>query len=409
MLYFKALDFEPNPPPAPARVSFAWAIAACASVLIWQSLSVHYNRQGNWTALFETGQALSVPPELQPDTYRFPGRGYDGQMYRYVAHDPFLQRGWERYIDAPTMRYRRILVPFLAFLIAGGHQPWIDGAYIAVTTLFVLLGSYWLSRWSALHGFHAAWALAFPLVPAALISMDRMTVDGALAALIVGFAYLVTTRQPAKLFVLLVLACLVRETGVLLVAGCILFEIQRKQFARSVIWAAAALPALAWYGFLYRNLHAVRITSGVPAFMNLGWSTGIIGQIFSPQRYHNLSVALRTVARSLDSVALAAIVCALIAGIVLVRTRPFDLISITGFVYTVFGIVLASRRSWVDFYGYARVMSPMLVLIALQAMILKRSVKIWWWMLLPVPLVDLRIGLQLGPQVSGIVSGLLGR
>jgi hypothetical protein len=386
----------------------AWALAACVCVLVWQSLTVHYNYQGNWTALFETGQALSVPPDLLPGTYRFPGRGYDGQMYRYVAHDPFSRSGLQQYVDSPTMRYRRILVPSLAFLLAGGHQQWIDGAYFAVTTLFVLLGSYWLGRWSALHGFHPAWALAFPLVPAILISTDRMVVDGALTALTVGFAYFGTTKQITKLYVLLILACLARETGALLVAGCVLFEIQRKDFARSAIWATAALPALAWYGFLFLNLPAVRIMSGVPAFMRLHWSLGIAGQMFGPRPYHNLSALAETAARSLDSVALFGVVCALIAGIVLVRARPLDLISLACFVLTAFGIVMATRSFWFDCYGYARVMSPMLVLIAMQAVALRSSVRVWWWMLLPVLLVDLRIGLQLGPQILGIVRGLLG-
>jgi hypothetical protein len=408
MLYFRALNFEPNPSPAPARVSFAWAIAACACVLIWQLLTIHYNRDGNWTALFQTGQALDQPPKLRPGTYLFAGMGYDGQMYRYVAHDPFLRSGLERYIDSPTLRYRRILIPALAFFLAGGHQPWIDAAFIAVTALFVLLGTYWLSRWAVLHGFHPAWALAFPLVPATIISMDRMTVDGALAALTVGFAYIVTTKQTAKLYVLLVLACLVRETGALLVAGCVLVEMQRKEFIRSAMWATAALPALAWYAFLFLNLHAVRITSGFPTYFHIRWSLGIIGQMFRPQRYNNLSAVLETLARSLDSVALIGIVCALIAGIVLVGTRPLDLISMTCFVHTVLGIAMASRLVWFDCYGYGRVMSPMLILIALQALASKRPVKAWWWMLLPVPLVDLRLGLQLGPQALGIVRGLLG-
>ena len=77
--------------------------------------------------------------------------------------------------------------------------------------------------------------------------------------------------------------------------------------------------------------------------------------------------------------------------------------------YTVLRLAMAARRFLFDCYGYGRVLSPMLILIALQAMALRRPVKAWWWMLLPVPLVDLRIGLQLGPQVLGIVQGLLGR
>ena len=49
--------------------------------------------------------------------------------------------------------------------------------------------------------------------------MDRMTVDVALAALTVAFAVYWKTGSWWKLFIVLVLACLVRETGLLLVGG----------------------------------------------------------------------------------------------------------------------------------------------------------------------------------------------
>ena len=113
--------------------------------------------------LFLTGQDFTMPPDLAPGTYRFPGTGFDGEMYRYVAHDPSGQRGYARYMDGPAQRYHRILVPALAYLLVAGRQPWIDASYIAVVALFVFLGAYWLSRWAVLAGVHPAWALAFLL------------------------------------------------------------------------------------------------------------------------------------------------------------------------------------------------------------------------------------------------------
>ena len=78
------------------------------------------------------------------DTYVFPDEfGFDGQYYRIIAHDPFLTRGYLRYIERPVMRYRRILVPFLAFALACGRQPYIDAGFIATILLFLSLGVYW--------------------------------------------------------------------------------------------------------------------------------------------------------------------------------------------------------------------------------------------------------------------------
>ncbi len=385
----------------------AWAVFACASVLVWQFLTIHYNRQGNWTALFCTGETKPVPPQLQPGTYVFPGTGYDGQMYRYVAHDPFFRNGVGSYVDNATFRYRRILVPALAFLFAAGRQQWVDGAYIAVTSLFILLGSYWLSRWAVLDGLHPAWALAFPLLPAVLISADRMTQDGALTALAVGFAYFVRTKKFASLYLLLVMACLTRESGTVLVAGCIFFELLSKRFARSVIWATACLPMLAWFWFLHQHVPLMRSITGVPPFLYRRLGLGIFGAVLHPAHYQ-LSAVIEIIARSLDVLALIAIVGALAGALILLRELPLSPISIAAFLYAALVIALNNSRYWLLIYGYARVFSPLLVLVAMQAMASKRSVKAWWWMLLPAPFVDLRVGLQMGEQVTGVVRGLFG-
>ena len=123
------------------HVSLAWAFLAVALLMSWQFLTVHYNWHGNWTALFCTGGAARVPPQLAPTTYRFAhSDGYDGQMYRYVAHDPLTGLGFSKYIDAPVLRYRRILVPALAFALAAGRHPWIDISFIVVIAGFVFAG-----------------------------------------------------------------------------------------------------------------------------------------------------------------------------------------------------------------------------------------------------------------------------
>ncbi len=96
-------DHQANQP----GVSIAWAVLALALLLLWQFLTVHYNRAGNWTALFLTGEDAPIPPDLSPGTYKFPGLGFDGEMYRYVAHDLFMERGYAKYVDSPAQRYHR--------------------------------------------------------------------------------------------------------------------------------------------------------------------------------------------------------------------------------------------------------------------------------------------------------------
>jgi hypothetical protein len=388
-------------------VSMAWALLALALLLLWQFLTVHYNRDGNWSALFLTGTRYPVPPDLAAGTYKFAGDGYDGQMYRYVAHDLFMRRGYARYIDGPAQRYHRILVPALAYLLVAGHQPWIDASYIAVIAIFVLLGAYWISRWAVSVGRHPGWALGFLLVPATLISMDRMTVDVALAAFTVAFALYWQTGDWTKLFVVLLLACLVRETGALLAAGCCLAELINRRLVRAAIWASAVLPGLAWYVFILRTVpaRAQRTHFGVPTWFAKKLGLGIFQAIFQ-QPHYPLPRLLDAVARAADVIALTAILLASIMAILLLRMHPLDPSAIAAVLFVALVIVLTDPVYWAELNEYARVLSPLLLLVAMGSMAGAGRVP-WWTGLVPAILVDLRLGMQFASAASGIVRGLL--
>jgi hypothetical protein len=83
-----------------------------------------------------------------------------------------------------------------AFLLAFGRSGWVDRSYFAVILLAVFCGGWWLSIYSLRIGSSAAWGFGFLLVPATLVSIDRMTVDVALAALCV--ALVLTTNEPSQ-------------------------------------------------------------------------------------------------------------------------------------------------------------------------------------------------------------------
>ena len=159
------------------------ALVAALSVLLWQALTVHYNFAGNWTGLFCTGRLARIPPDLAAGTIRVrDALGYDGQFYRYVAHDPFFRKGYAAYMDAARLRYSRILVPGLAWALALGRPSYIDAAFNAVILLSIFLGIYWCGLWAAWHSRSPAWGLVFLVLPATLTSMDLMVTDATLAA-----------------------------------------------------------------------------------------------------------------------------------------------------------------------------------------------------------------------------------
>ncbi len=388
----------------------AWAIAACALFLLWQFLTVHYDRGGNWTALFLTGKSMAIPPDLAPGTYEFPGKGYDGQMYRYEAHDLLLRRGYAKYLDGPAQRLHRILVPALAYVLVAGYQPWIDGSYIAVIAIFVLLGAYWLSRWAVLTRRHPAWALGFLLVPAALISMDRMTIDVSIAALTVAFALYWRTGAWSKLFIVLVLACLARESGVLLAGGCCLAELLNRRVVRAVVWACSVLPAFLWYVYVGRAFPE-RTHFGVPAWVADRIGGGIFFRLLHPPHYP-LSPLFEVIARSGDVISLAAILAAAILAILFLRSHPRDPVAIAAILFVVMCLMLTEPNYWNDVNGYARVFSPLLLLAGLGSMAQEggeRWLKSPWWAgLVPIILVDLRLSIEFTSAAGGIIRGLLG-
>ena len=316
-----------------------------------------------------------------------------------------MQRGDVKYIDGSAQRYHRILVPALAYLLVAGHQPWIDASYIAVVALFVLLGAYWLSRWAVLAGRHPGWALAFLLVPATLISMDRMTVDVALAAFTAAFAVYWRTGAWTRLFIVLTLACLVRESGVLLVAGCCLMELFSLRIARAAIWATTALPALIWYA-LIRRLLPEKTHLGVPTWFGKKLGPGIFHGLRHPPHYP-LPPLLDTIARSTDVISLLAILLACVLAILFLRSHPRNPLALGAVLFVVLVCVLTNSKYWFDVNGYARVFSPLLMLVALGGIAEEAGVP-WWAGLLPAILVDARLSLEFASEAGGIVRGLLG-
>jgi hypothetical protein len=184
------------------------ALMAALLVFGWTAARIHFVFGGNWTAAFCTGTSFTVPPDLSSGTYRMEGAGYDGQFYRYLAHDPFLQKGYFRYVNAPRMRFRRVLVPLAAWALSRGRQGWIDSAYVAVEMIFVALGVYWCARLLARRGHSPLWGLLFVVVAGTLASVDRMLVDGPLAAIFAGFLLYCDEKRWDRVWILAMLAAL---------------------------------------------------------------------------------------------------------------------------------------------------------------------------------------------------------
>jgi len=388
-------DLGPRPP---RLCSLGVGLLAAALALGWQAATVRANYGGNWSALFCTSGLSPVPPELASERiYQFPNStGYDGQFYHYVAHDPLSRRNLASYMDAGEWRYRRIFVPGLAHLLAGGNDRFVDRAYFAVVLLFVLLGGYWLSRYATLLGRHPLWGLCFLLVPATAISLDRMTVDVALAAFTAGFLLYTATGADRKLLPVLTAAVLVRETGALLAGSCCLHLLARRQFKRAVLFALTPLPALAWFWRLSR--------SGLPSGeepIGGDYSFALL-EMFTERTQYGQPAAIAWTATVLDYVAIAGGLAAAVMGLGLLLRRERGPAQFAAAMFGAGALALGHVPGWLDPFGFPRTLSPLLLLLATGVL---RGAN--WWTALPLLLIVPRVLLQFGPQVLGVARALL--
>jgi hypothetical protein len=369
-----------------------FAALAVVAVAGWQALTVHYSFGGNWTALYYTGALFrGVPPALQSEhIYVFPKSvGYDGQVYHYLAHDPLLRRNFGLFLDDPRYRARRILVPGLAFLLAFGRDRFVDPAYLLVIWLFVGLGVYWLGRIAP------RFALGFLLVPATLVSIDRMTIDVALAACCVGFALYAKENAPIKLYVALVAAGLSRETGLLLPAAYCLYMLHQHRWTRTLLFATTMLPAAAWY--VYVVFHTPPSNA---VLLSIAPLYGLVDRLLHPLPYP-FSATINAIATSLDVLALLGILVGLAWAARRALARACTPVTLALYLFALLTIVLSKGQPWADAYAFGRTLTPLVLLAALDGLEMRT--------LLPasaILLIDPRIVLQLGPQILNVMRAI---
>ena len=389
--------------PRPARgivapaggASLTCGAVACIAVLLgftWQFLTVTRNYHGDWTALYCIGSNVRVPPSLQ-GMYRFPdSRGFDGQMYLMIAFDPAFRHDTANYVDEPALRYRRILLPALAYAAGVGNPRAIVYSYILVNLVFLFLGVWWMSQYAVLCSRHAAWGWLFLAVPCVAISLDRQTVDMALTALTMGSFYAWQTRRWKLLFLLLPLLCLVRETGVLIAGGFLIaFLLQRRwRFAGYALLSTTPFVAWAWVV----DSHFVPSLRGWFPTDAYAWT---VQALLHPPALP-FSETVQLLVRCCDWIALAGfLIGAALTVRSAIRTRWTAGPVLAGGLITALCVYLFSLPEWTHVYDFGRLSSPMAVLL-----IADRSAGRFGWV--PSVLMTLRVIVQIAPQAMHIAG-----
>jgi hypothetical protein len=262
--------------------------------------------------------------------------------------------------------------------------------YVVVMVGFTALGVYWLALLAP-----QSWlGLAFLLVPAVLISLDRMTVDLPLAALCIGAVLYAEARPSRAVYALLAIAPLVRETGLLLIIGWCGWNALRRRWREAMLGAACAPPALAWWAYVQARTPP-DLTGWVASYP----FAGLIARTLDPPVIPRTGLWLR-VANMTEQLAFVGIWLAFFCVLWVIWKRRWTFAAVTALTVAAFASMLGKYDIWADAYAAGRVLSPLLVMLAVIALQERRV-----WLAVPMLLFLPRVLLQYQPAVKRILAG----
>ncbi|HTP89290.1 MAG TPA: hypothetical protein VMJ34_20210 [Bryobacteraceae bacterium] len=368
-------------------------LAAVACGAVWLVADVALSYDGHLTGLYYTGSDQGLPPgPVGEHTCRVrDARGYDGAYYHLIAHDPLNRRGFLAYVDTAEYRWRRIGIPGLAWVLGLGNDALIDPMYVGLELLSVFVGAFWLARCAVGIGRSAAWGLAFLLVPATAVSLDRLTVDLPLAALAMGLIWYARDdsepRWPA--YLVLAFAPLVRETGLILVlAWCVLYAMQRR-WRVTMAGAACTIPTIAWWSYV--SLHSAHDRTSFLTPVPLG---GLITWTLHALR-DPVAVYGPRAAAVLELLALAGIWVAFALVVWIAVRRGWRFPELVAMLFAFFTAWIGYQDIWASAFGIGRTLSPLLLALAWIALRDRRRIYA-----APLALIVPRIALQLASEIK---------
>jgi hypothetical protein len=267
-----------------------------------------------------------------------------------------------------------------------------------VTLAFIFAGTYWLAAWLDRHLRNPAWAVGFLLIPAVLMGLERMTApDVALTALTAGFC-LYAEREDGgswKLYLILVLAPLARETGLLFAMAYVGWLVLNRRIPRAAVFATAVLPWVGWY--VYVSLRTP------PDFYSHAFTPfrSVLELARQPLEFARAS-GLAMTTRALDWMAIIGAWLAIVWALPLlrqIRKRPVP-VACLGFAFL--SAYLLSIENWQRAYDFGRVFSPLYLMLTLEGLA-SGSLK----GMLPGAMIIPRMGILIASELLTIAGRLL--
>jgi hypothetical protein len=220
----------------------------------------------------------------------------------------------------------------------------------------------------------------------------------ALIALMAGFLVAERTRSEKLLWAVLILAPLVRETGVLLLAGTVVARAAREGIPRASRLLIALAPFLTWVAFVHAH------AAPQPYERSLLPMSAIVGALLDPRPYAGRPPGTVLAHQVADAVAVLGMLWAFVMTLLGIR-RWREQGQATALLFVAMGLVLQRRDHWDHVFDFGRVYSPVLLVLLRDGLMGRTRLSL---AVLPSVLVLTRVATQLASQVHGVVAGLLG-
>jgi len=186
--------------------------------------------------------------------------GYDGQFVFYIARDPSTAA---LYLDVPTYRFQRILLPALGRLLSRGQEALIPCVLLAINLAALAAGTALLERLLVELKVSCWYALTYGLTIGSFGSV-RLSLPEPLAyGLVLAGIVLASRDRWLWSALLFALAALAKETTLFFPAAYGLYWLVQRRWRTALLFGAITLlPFLAWQAVLYNHFGAFGAGSG---------------------------------------------------------------------------------------------------------------------------------------------------
>ena len=227
------------------------ALAATVFWVLVISFIAHVRYDNDFRALLCVGEEATMPA-LFATVPRAGPWGYDGQQYAALATDPLLRSpDTARSLDSPSYRATRVLVPFLAWLLALGNPAAALVTYQFLCWGFAVGAVVLIANWLAAEARSPWWALLLVYSAGLAAAVIRSTPDAGALFLVLAAVWAHSRGRRGWALALVCAAVLARETSYLAALAMAADELMRRRLARAATMAAAPLAVvIAWQLYL---------------------------------------------------------------------------------------------------------------------------------------------------------------